>query len=691
LSERTGRRIEKASILPSQHDRTRRYRTRQDPFAEVWREELVPMLTAMPSLRATTLLEELQRHHPARYPDRMLRSLQRRVAHWRATEGPERQLIFRQEHPPGLQALSDFTDGTRLGVTLGGEPFPHLLYHFWLAFSGWQYVKAICGGESFTALTEGVQEALWQLGGVPRTHRTDRLSAAYRNLSSRDDEAARYAEFCRHYGMEPTRNNAGVSHENGSVEASHGHVKTGLDEALELRGARDFADLAAYQAFLQEFIARKNARRREEVAIELAALLPLPPRRTTDFSSTTVTVTRSGTISVRNVLYTVPSRLVGCRVKVHIYDDRLVCYLGTTPVLTVARRYFKRNGPPQRVVDYRHLIGALIKKPQAFRHSVFRDELFPSSVFRRAWERLDQRLDPRKACRVYVGLLHLAAMEGCEAVLADHCCRARCRRHTRSRSSARGRGLAGPHRRTRGDDPGAQSRCLRRTAAEADPGRCHVSDVDAAKLPVMLNALRLPTTGRIWQDFGARADREGWGSAHFLAAICDHELAERAARRIARHMAASGLPHGKTFATLDFAAVPTIRKAHVMALAEGDAWIEQGGNLLIFGPSGTGKTHLAAAFGAALVDNGKRVLFTRTTDLVQKLQAARRDLALPGTLAKLDRFDVLILDDLGYVRKDQAETNVLFELIAERYERRSLIATCNQRSASGTRSSPTRP
>ena len=420
LSERTGRRIDGSPVLPSQRDRMRRYRTRQDPFAEVWREELVPMLTAVPSLRATTLLEELQRRHPARYPDRMLRSLQRRVAHWRATEGPERELIFRQEHPPGLQALSDFTDGTRLGVTLGGEPFPHLLYHFWLAFSGWQYVKAICGGESFTALTEGVQEALWQLGGVPRTHRTDRLSAAYRNLSSRDDEAARYAEFCRHYGMEPTRNNAGVSHENGSVEASHGHLKTGLDEALELRGARDFADLAAYQAFLQEFIARKNARRREEVAIELAALLPLPPHRTTDFSSATVTVTRSGTISVRNVLYTVPSRLVGCRVKVHIYDDRLVCYLGTTPVLTVARRYFKRNGPPQRVVDYRHLIGALIKKPQAFRHSVFRDELFPSSVFRRAWERLDQRLDPRKACRVYVGLLHLAAMEGCEAVLADH-------------------------------------------------------------------------------------------------------------------------------------------------------------------------------------------------------------------------------------------------------------------------------
>ena len=349
ISERTGRRFEADPVLPSQQDRIRRYRTRQDPFVEVWCEELVPMLQTIPHLRATTILAELQRRHPGRYPDRLLRSLQRRVAHWRATEGPERELIFRQEHPPGRQALSDFTNGGGLAVTIAGAPFPHLLYHFWLAFSGWQYVKAICGGESFTALTESLQEALWQLGGVPCEHRTDRLSAAYRNLSSQEDEAARYAEFCRHYSMEPTRNNAGVSHENGSVEAAHGHLKSGLGEALELRGSSDFPDLAAYQAFLQEFIARKNAPRRAVLAIELAALLPLPRHRTTDFSTATVTVTRSATISVRTVLYTVPSRLIGCRLKVHVYDDRLVCYLGTTPVLTVGRRHFKRHGPRVRV------------------------------------------------------------------------------------------------------------------------------------------------------------------------------------------------------------------------------------------------------------------------------------------------------------------------------------------------------
>ena len=196
------------------------------------------------------------------------------MAHWRATEGPERELIFRQEHPPGLQALSDFTDGSGLGVTLGGEPFPHLIYHFWLAFSGWRYVKAICGGESFTALDRRRPGGALAARRGAAQHRTDRLSAAYRNLASRDDEAVRYADFCRHYGLKPTRNNPGVSHENGSVEAAHGHLKTGLNEALELRGSRDFPDLAAYQAFLQEFIARKNARRRDRSRSSLKLCRP---------------------------------------------------------------------------------------------------------------------------------------------------------------------------------------------------------------------------------------------------------------------------------------------------------------------------------------------------------------------------------------------------------------------------------
>lgn len=205
-----------------------------------------------------------------------------------------------------------------------------------------------------------------------------------------------------------------------------------------------------------------------------------------------------------------------------------------------------------------------------------------------------------------------------------------------------------------------------------------MTDVDAARLPLMLATLRLPTIGRHWQGFAQRADAEGWGAARYLAALCEHELAERSQRRIARHLRESALPAGKTFASFDFSAVPTVRKAHLLALAEADSWIEQGANILCFGPSGTGKSHIAAAIGHALIERGRRVLFSRTTDMVQRLQAARRDLSLPALIAKLDRLDCLVLDDLGYARKDQAETVVLFELIAERYERRSLIVTCNQ-------------
>ena len=420
LSERSGRRYEHDPTLPSQRLAKPRKRTRLDPLAEVWESEIVPMLTAHPHLRGTTILEELHRTHPGRFGDGVLRTLQRRLVHWRAIKGPERELIFRQEHPPGWQALSDFTDAAELEVTIAGVAFPHLLYHFWLAFSGWQSVKAIQGGESFTALTEGLQDALWQLGAVPQTHRTDRLSAAWRNLMVEDDAAAGYKAFCDHYGIEPTRNNPGVAHENGSVEAAHGHLKTMLREALDLRGSRDFPDVGAYQAFLAEMVGRRNARRRAEVALDLTQMKALPKFKTTDFTLVSATVTRSGTIQVRGVLYTVPSRLVGTRLKVHVHDDRLVCFLGAEEVLCLARVHRGKRGSPRiSVIDYHHLIGSLVKKPQAFRRFVFRDALFPRTAFRRAWNALDDALDERHACRVYVRLLHIAATLACEARLAD--------------------------------------------------------------------------------------------------------------------------------------------------------------------------------------------------------------------------------------------------------------------------------
>ena len=420
FSERSARRLQKAGKPPSGRRQPRRYRTREDPLATVWECDLVPLLEASPTLQATSLLSELQRRYPEDYPDSLLRTLQRRVAHWRAVHGPERELIFRQEQPPGLQGLSDFTDGAKLGVTLAGQPFPHLLYHFRLAYSGWEHVKAIVGGESYPALAEALQEALWQLGGVPSEHRTDRLSAAYRNLD-RDiaaDAAAAYATFCRHYGMQPTRNNRGLAHENGAIEGAHGGLRRRLIDALALRGSSDFDDLAAYQLFIQEAVNQANRRRRKAVEIELAALKPLPARRTCDYSPASVSVTTSGTVRIRGVLYSVPSRLVGCRLKAHIYDDRIICYLGTNEVVSLSRLRAADHNDRPRHIDYRHVIASLVRKPQAFRRYVFRENMFPTPAYRATWQAIDRAWEPRQACRVYVGLLHLAAHHDCEADLA---------------------------------------------------------------------------------------------------------------------------------------------------------------------------------------------------------------------------------------------------------------------------------
>ncbi len=204
------------------------------------------------------------------------------------------------------------------------------------------------------------------------------------------------------------------------------------------------------------------------------------------------------------------------------------------------------------------------------------------------------------------------------------------------------------------------------------------NSIDPAKLTLLLNELRLPAIKHMWPQFAERADKEGWPAARFLTVMAEHELAERSRRRIERHLAEARLLPGKTLDTFQFAAVPMISKAQIMALAAGDAWLDQGANLLLFGPPGGGKSHLASALGLALVENGWRVLFTRTTDLVQKLQIARRELTLQAALNRLDRFHLLILDDLAYVTKDQAETSVLFELIGARYERRSMLITANQ-------------
>jgi hypothetical protein len=247
ISERSARRIEHAGTLPSQSPR-RYWRSRANPFEQVWDSDVVPLLRGAPTLMAVTLLRKLQDDHPERFPDCMLRTLQRHIRQWRALEGPPKEVFFPQEHAPGHRGLSDFTAMSELRITIGSMPFAHILYHFVLAFSRWEHVEVVEGGESFEALSLGLQNALWQAGGTPQEHRTDSLSAAFKNLAEEEDFSVRYTALLDHYDMAGTRNNRGVSHENGSVESSHRYLKEAIEQALLLRGHRDFEDRAAYAA-----------------------------------------------------------------------------------------------------------------------------------------------------------------------------------------------------------------------------------------------------------------------------------------------------------------------------------------------------------------------------------------------------------------------------------------------------------
>ena len=420
FSERTARRIETNPRLPSQRQ-PERGRTVPDPLAAVWEPMLLPILERDPAVQAVTLLRHLQMADPDAFPDdRIRRTLERRVRDWRALHGPARDVIFRQTPEPGRMALSDFTDAAELGVTIAGAPFPHRLFHFVMAYSGWEHAAVVLGGESFPALAQNLQNALWTLGGVPREHRTDSLSAAYRNLDAEaaKDVTMRYDDFCAHYGLLASRCNPGEPHENGSVEAHNHHLKTALGQALILRGSRDFDDVADWRRFVDQLVARRNRRRDDAVRIEAAALRPLPARRATDFTEVVARVTRTGGFLVNSVFYSAPSRLIGQRLRVHVYDDRIEAWLGGTHVVSHPRQRARDDGRRVHRIDYRHVIHALRRKPQALAGSVYRDSLFPRSEYAATWAALSEALPRRDACRRMVDLLWLAHDEGCEAELA---------------------------------------------------------------------------------------------------------------------------------------------------------------------------------------------------------------------------------------------------------------------------------
>lgn len=419
ISIATAYRIEKDPRLPSQR-KAPRERRRPDPLGDIFKAEVVPMLQASPGLRSVAIFEEMIRRHPE-LGGGIRRTLERRIRSWRAIHGAEREIIFRQVHAPGRMGLSDFTDMGDAGIAIAGAALDHRLYHFRLAYSGFEHAHVVLGGESFVALAEALQNALWSLGGAPREHRTDSLSAAFRNLDPQacTDLTRRYEKFCRHYGMTPSRNNTGIAHENGAIEGPHGHLKRAIQDALLMRGSADFADLAAYRGFIDEIVSRRNVRNAKRIDLERAELQPLPGQRTSDYEEVGVRVTSSGGFTLRKVFYTVPSRLIGHRLRVRLFDDRLDLFIGGTPLMTLTRGRPHASGKHDQVVDYRHVIHSLRRKPMALLSLVYRDQLFPRDAYRRTFDALLMRLPERQACRVMTDLLALAHERGCESELAD--------------------------------------------------------------------------------------------------------------------------------------------------------------------------------------------------------------------------------------------------------------------------------
>ena len=420
LSLATGKRIDRDPRAPSAKKQRRIYRTRPDPLADVWDEEIVPLLQAAPGLRPISLFDELARRHPDRIGPSFRRTLERRVAEWKALHGADRDVMFRQMRQPGRMGLSDFTDVSEFGVIIGGRRFEHRLYHFALACSGFEHVEIVLGGESYPALASGLENALRLLGGVPQEHRSDSLSAAFRNLTKpdADDLTKRFEALVAHFGMVPSRNNRGVAHENGAIESRHGHVKKRIAQALLLRGSASFDDLDAYRTFVADVVSQHNRRHAAMIDAERAVLKSLPTQPAMTWEEMTVRVTSASGFMCRHVFYTVPSRLVGHRLRLRIHDDHIEAYLGGSFLLSLTRGRRPKGAGAVHVVDYHHVIAALRAKPGALANLAYRDALWPRAAYRRAWDALTADGPVRDAARTMVGLLALAHDRGVEADLA---------------------------------------------------------------------------------------------------------------------------------------------------------------------------------------------------------------------------------------------------------------------------------
>ena len=412
MHRETARKYIAAGKLPSEMPVVRDWRTRPDPFEEHW-PEIEARLRDTPELEAKTLFELLQETHPGRYDAGQLRTLQRRIKRWRAAQGPEQEVVLAQQHRPGEAAQTDFTHATELAVTIAGQMFVHLLCVLVLPYSNWQWAT-VCLSESMAALRRGVQRALFQLGRVPRYHQTDCSTAATHKIPADqvayvDDGKrafnAEYVALMRHFGMTPRTTAVGAKEQNGDVEAGNGALKRRLAQALLVRGSRDFESVDAWQDFIDGVERKANAHRSRRVAEDLAAMRELCVHKLPEYVEEEVRVSDWSTVRVKHCAYSVPSRLIGEWVRVRIFEDKIEVRYADELQLA-CERLLGRN---RRRIDYHHVIWSLVRKPGAFSRYVYRDEMFPQLVFRKAYDAIQEVQAGTRGDLEYLRILHLAA------------------------------------------------------------------------------------------------------------------------------------------------------------------------------------------------------------------------------------------------------------------------------------------
>jgi hypothetical protein len=413
MDVKTAKKYRLSGKLPSEMKPEHVWRTRKDPFEDAWKD-VEPYLQDNPRLEAKTLFEYLQGLYPNRYQNGQLRTLQRRIKVWRATEGPSKEIYFPQKHYPGMLGESDFTYMNSLKITIKNEIFYHMFYHFVLTYSNWEEGN-VCFSESFESLSEGLQRAFWKIGGAPAKHRTDRLSAAVNKDCSREEFTVRYNALLNHYDTTGISNNPNSGNENGDVEQSHNGFKNAVDQALMMRGSRDFDSRHEYEQFLIDLMAKRNSGREEKFSEEVALLKRLPAGKLGDKKIAMLKVGKSSTINIFHNTYSVNSRLIGERIEVRASAEYLEVWYGQKLIETMPRL----RGEAKSAINYRHIIDWLIRKPGAFENYKHRDDLFPTTTFRIAYDLLKNKY-PDSGNKKYIGILNLAAKEtedGVERIL----------------------------------------------------------------------------------------------------------------------------------------------------------------------------------------------------------------------------------------------------------------------------------